>query len=171
MKLTSRGFTLVELLVVIAIIGIIAIALFPSLMSYLARGRDAQRITSLKEIGSAMINYQTDSSVLPLGTSSLSGSVPNCTNPTILRTLLAKFPYDPNKNSVLNCGIVGLYGYGTGKLNGSDVFLLSVYFENQYGWNTYTGLTIFQGNSLSQITVQSIDNFVKWSGSGYVIRN
>lgn len=171
MKYTSRWFTLVELLVIIAIIGIIAAALFPSLMSYLARGRDAQRIASLKEIWSAIINYQTDNSVLPIGTSTSTGSIPNCTNTLILSNFIAKFPYDPNQWSSLSCGISGLYWYGTGKLYGSDIFILSVYFESQFGWNTYTGLTIFQWNALPQTTILSIDSLIKGSGSGYVIRN
>jgi prepilin-type N-terminal cleavage/methylation domain-containing protein len=40
----KKAFTLVELMIVIAIIGILAVALFPSMTSYLARGRNTARI-------------------------------------------------------------------------------------------------------------------------------
>lgn len=133
MKLTPRGFTLVELLVIIAIIGIIMAALYPSLMGYLVRGRDTQRITALKEVLSATINYQTDNDMLPIGTSSLSGSTPNCVNVVTLNKYITKFPYDPNKNSIVSCGQPGIYGYGTGTLGGSNSIVLSVAFENQFG--------------------------------------
>lgn len=51
---TSRGFTLIELLVVIAIIGILASTVLASLQSARASGRDAQRISELKEIMKAL---------------------------------------------------------------------------------------------------------------------
>lgn len=171
MKLTSHGFTLVELLIIMAIIGILAAALFPSLMSYLGRGRDAQRISSLKEIGSAVMNYETDASVFPLWTSLGSGTIQNCINPLVLINQLPKFPYDPNKNSTLSCWIAGLYGYWTWRVNGTIVVAFSSIFENPIGWNTFTGLLMFQGNNIPSASLIYIDTLIKGSGSGYVIRN
>jgi prepilin-type N-terminal cleavage/methylation domain-containing protein len=65
MKLTSKGFTLVELMIVIAIIGILAAALFPSLTSYLARGRDTSRVAAVKEIVSAVTIFSLEKLYLP----------------------------------------------------------------------------------------------------------
>ena len=39
-----RGFTLVELMIVMVVIGILSVALFPQVTSYIARGRDTERI-------------------------------------------------------------------------------------------------------------------------------
>lgn len=170
MKLTNRGFTLVELLVIIAIIWILIAALYPSLLNYIIRGRDTQRITALKDVLSATINYQTDNDALPIGTSSLSGSVPNCVNPTALNKYLVKFPYDPNKNSSISCWQPGLYWYWTWLLDWSPIIILSVVLENENAGNTYTGITAYQWNWLSGTIIRWIDTLVKWAGSGYIIR-
>jgi prepilin-type N-terminal cleavage/methylation domain-containing protein len=114
MKLTPRGFTLVELMIVIAIIGILAAALFPSLTSYLARGRDTSRAAGIKEISTAVAAYTIDNG----------GTVPNATGPAaacVPRAALSgaylksKWPTDPTNQNV--CGTAGEYGYGTGVAN------------------------------------------------------
>lgn len=117
------------------------------------------------------MNYETDSSAFPLWTSLGSGTVQNCVSPSVLIGQLPKFPYDPNKNSILSCWIAGLYGYGTGKVNGTTVVALSAILENPVGWNTFTGLLMFQGNNIPSTSLIYIDTLIKWTGSGYVIRN
>jgi prepilin-type N-terminal cleavage/methylation domain-containing protein len=53
-KTSARGFTLIELLVVIAIIGILSSVVLASLNSARAKGRDARRISDLKQIQLAL---------------------------------------------------------------------------------------------------------------------
>jgi prepilin-type N-terminal cleavage/methylation domain-containing protein len=54
------AFTLVELMIVIAIIGILAAALFPSLTSYLTRGKDTSRLTQAQKIVVGNESLRTD---------------------------------------------------------------------------------------------------------------
>lgn len=59
---SPKGFTLIELLVVIAIIGILASIVLVSLTSARAKGRDARRVSDLKEI-SKLIALNADPAV------------------------------------------------------------------------------------------------------------
>lgn len=68
---TNRGFTLIELLVVIAIIGILSSVVLASLNSARQKGRDARRISDVKQLQLALeLNYDA-SQTYPLATSTL----------------------------------------------------------------------------------------------------
>lgn len=54
------GFTLIELLVVISIIGVLASVVLSSLESARAGARDAQRISDLRQIQTALEMYRND---------------------------------------------------------------------------------------------------------------
>jgi general secretion pathway protein G len=58
----NKGFTLIELLVVIAIIGILAGIIIPNLNSAKQSGRDAKRISDIKNIQLALALYYNDQS-------------------------------------------------------------------------------------------------------------
>ena len=63
--MNRKGFTLIELLVVIAIIGLLSTLAVVALGSARAKARDAQRISNLKQIQTALELYNTDNNSYP----------------------------------------------------------------------------------------------------------
>lgn len=65
-SLTRHGFTLVELLVVIAIIGILVALLLPAVQAARESARRIQCSNHMKQLGLAILNYESTHSQLPL---------------------------------------------------------------------------------------------------------
>jgi prepilin-type N-terminal cleavage/methylation domain-containing protein len=111
MNKSSRGFTLIELLVVIAIIGILASIVLASLNSARKKGRDARRISDMKQVQLALELYYdaNGSSYVVQGTApaAIGGTPAASAMVTALGTLLAptyiaSIPTDPTGGTTYN---------------------------------------------------------------------
>lgn len=86
----ETGFTLIEILIVIGIMGLLATIIAVSLLSSREKGKDAKRVTEVKQMTTALEMYMTTVGSYPIsGTASTSipGLVPN---------YLSKIPVSPD---------------------------------------------------------------------------
>lgn len=106
LKRKNRGFTIIELLVVIAIIGLLASIVAISMNNVRARARDAIRLSELKRIRIALIQYHQKFGSYPIwntpdwgmdcggfrGTTAASN---NFLKPLVDEGFLESYPSDP----------------------------------------------------------------------------
>lgn len=108
-KTLSRGFTLIELLVVIAIIGILASVVLASLNSARVKGRDARRISDIKQLQLALELYYDTNQSYPVGT----GSASTTLSALVTNNFISSIPADPT-----NAGTY-VYSYASANLDGT----------------------------------------------------
>lgn len=81
----QKGFTLIELLVVIAIIGVLASVVLFALNNAKAKGRDAKRISDIRQVATSLELYNNDYFGYPAALTdmnpSIISSIPTAPNP------------------------------------------------------------------------------------------
>ena len=74
-KMNKKGFTLIELLIVIAVIGILASVVLVGLGPVQKQGRDARRISDLRQVQNGLELYYSKNGSYPTGITDWSGLV------------------------------------------------------------------------------------------------
>ncbi len=118
LSLKNRGFTLVELLVVIAIIGILVGLLLPAVQAAREAARRMQCTNGLKQLGLAILNYESTFKALPPrkgGTSGpFVGANRNNSNGSRLSAFVFLLPYVEQSamyNNIQAGDPTGVYGF------------------------------------------------------------
>jgi prepilin-type N-terminal cleavage/methylation domain-containing protein len=161
----QKGFTLIELLVVIAIIGLLSSVVLASLNTARAKARDSFRISSLKELQTALALYANDHNGSypqsvnsywegPCAASAGVGTGNSNTNasgwiPNLAPTYIVSLPVDPSPPRTTAC-----YLYNS---NGTDYTILAWFTAE-----TYSGAT---NNPLPRTAYPTEPDFAVYSSS------
>lgn len=98
-QIKKTGFTLIELLVVMAIIGILSAVVLTSLNGARQKGRDARRISDVKQIQLSLELYYDSTGAYPAQIcSTATGPCP--TSVLVVNGYIASLPIDPSNNLV-----------------------------------------------------------------------
>jgi prepilin-type N-terminal cleavage/methylation domain-containing protein len=109
MNRISRGFTLIELLVVIAIIGILSSVVLASLNSARVKGRDARRVSDVKQLQLALELYYDNNQSYPVG----SGAASTTLVDLVSANFISSIPQDPTNSGSYT------YSYASANLDGT----------------------------------------------------
>ena len=90
----KKGFTLIELLIVVAIIGILAVALVPTITDAPARARDAGRKAAVNSVVTSIEAFNLDNGRYPNGTFCIGGTdqATATDEATLITTMGGNFP-------------------------------------------------------------------------------
>jgi prepilin-type N-terminal cleavage/methylation domain-containing protein len=148
------GFTLIELLVVIAIIGLISSVVLASLNTARIKGRDARRISDIKQLQIALEFYYDKNGNYPQAINTWNddcdgktgtGSFSDALNPLITDEFIPVIPEDPlfPQNTHPSC-----YFYRT---DYSGAYCSGISLSPDY-------MIIFRGESKTELNL----NYLKW---------
>jgi general secretion pathway protein G len=107
----QKGFTLIELLVVIAIIAILSTVVMAGLNSARLKGRDAKRLSDIKQVQAALELYYDTNSGYPSLASGTLGTVLNTSLFTVYMNPLPANPL-PGGATYTYSGTASLYTIG-----------------------------------------------------------
>ena len=116
------GFTLIELLVVVAIISLLSSVVFASLNTARAKGRDAKRISDLRQFQNALELYYAKYGSYPAGVYSTTGYPLNSADMSTLPIapeFISKISLDPKNTTDLGVNDYGYYYARNFKVNGT----------------------------------------------------
>lgn len=126
----KKGFTLIELLIVVAIIGILAVALVPTITDAPARARDAGRKATVNSVVTAIEAFNLDNGRYPNGTFCIGGTdTATATDEAGLITVLggaapsSSLVDDPSNVDSCNQGGVSLVRYEKLSGGGYQVYM------------------------------------------------
>lgn len=147
-KNNSRGFTLIELLVVIAIISLLSSVVLASLNSARAKGRDAKRVSDLRQVQIALEFYYDSHNSYPACTSfstwnattwKNSGTPSSiCLYNALVPTYIGSLPADPTNSEG-----------GTGNFLGDNAPTDQAYLYDSNGVYYVLGTNLEKGGTAS----------------------
>src|SRR4051812_40453631 len=101
MRNLRRGFTLIELLVVIAIIAVLIALLLPAVQAAREAARRSQCVNNLKQMGLAIMNYESSNGSLPpVGSTTPTGVGASFQNQSLKTRILPFMEQQPLYNTI-----------------------------------------------------------------------
>ncbi len=158
--MNKKGFTLIELLIVITIIGILSVALLPSLLGAPAKARDTQRKTTLSDIGALVFTAHAGNHSGLLALTDPTPMTDEAGSPFI-DILLRKhfkesFPKDPIGDVDFTGAVTSRYYYYVPDPGGTGNYLFGVYSKLENSSGNIVCENIFNDNA-AEVNAQGAD--------------